>query len=228
MAERDFRIIREAAELWWPTSVVYEIWHELETPYEPDPRLAELTPGQRAMYALMWTRSEVDNGGFHQLFFNSTGYLFPEAVEGAALLGGAELSAIFGDAASVLPDPWLRDKQARRRHLNLLTEDEVELLRACSERFFALNESSAGDLNSLYEAYIEMHPQEFFLDVDDDETIARALLTTARRVVNEGSSHLDLAERFLRDAIERATRAGDDRTADSAQSLLDQIPSLRI
>jgi hypothetical protein len=49
-------------QVWW--DVIERVFDELATPYQPDPRLERLTPGQRALYALHWTRSEVGNGGF--------------------------------------------------------------------------------------------------------------------------------------------------------------------
>src|SRR5512133_2855080 len=81
----DFRIARsdvadgaDVAEVAW--KVIEPMWKVLKTPYEPDDRLQTVaTPGQRAFYALHWTISEVSNGGFHQYFYNSTGYLAPEA-----------------------------------------------------------------------------------------------------------------------------------------------------
>lgn len=35
---------------------IERIFTELATPYEPDARLYELTPGQRAVYSLDWVR----------------------------------------------------------------------------------------------------------------------------------------------------------------------------
>src|SRR6266536_2839023 len=67
--EMTFRIPRWAVagldgdreDLHW--AVLQPMWHELQTPYEPDPRLHQATPGQRALYALYWLESETSNGG---------------------------------------------------------------------------------------------------------------------------------------------------------------------
>jgi hypothetical protein len=62
---------QDAEKVWW--DVIARAFDELRTPYEPDQRFRLLTPGQRALYALLWARSEVDNGGFEQYLHNSTG-----------------------------------------------------------------------------------------------------------------------------------------------------------
>jgi Domain of unknown function (DUF4375) len=33
----------------------------------------ELCPGDRRLWAFGWLRTEINNGGFHQFFFNSAG-----------------------------------------------------------------------------------------------------------------------------------------------------------
>lgn len=47
------------------------------------------------LYAAHFCLSELDNGGFLQLFWNSTGVLVPEAVEGYTAIGMPKLAAIF-------------------------------------------------------------------------------------------------------------------------------------
>lgn len=85
---------------------IERIFTELRTPYDPDDRLYDLTPGQRAVYALDWVRKEVSNGGFDQLFGNSTGYLTPEAIEGAAHIGAGDYEDILRRAAAIFPNGW--------------------------------------------------------------------------------------------------------------------------
>ena len=95
----DWRVSRGALkepnddeQVWW--DVIERVFDELAIPYEPDPRLERLTPGQRALYALHWTRSEVGNGGFHQYLHNPTGMLAGEASHGAGLIGALEIGDV--------------------------------------------------------------------------------------------------------------------------------------
>src|SRR5260370_828802 len=65
------------------------------------------------LYATHMCSSEVHNGGFLQLFWNSTGIAVPEAIEGYALMGMPELSALVSRAAGTLGNPYPRDRDDR-------------------------------------------------------------------------------------------------------------------
>lgn len=65
------------------------------------------------LYAAHFCLSEVHNGGFLQLFWNSTGVLVPYAVEGFEALGMAKLSATFASAAAMLGSPYPQERQER-------------------------------------------------------------------------------------------------------------------
>ena len=45
------------------------------------------TQEQRCLLALQWYAAETDNGGHHQLFFNSTGIVWKDALEAFKLFG---------------------------------------------------------------------------------------------------------------------------------------------
>jgi hypothetical protein len=57
--------------------------------------------------------SEVHNGGFLQLFWNSTGLLVPEGIEGFSAIGMPQMSAILSRAARPLGTPYPRDRDDR-------------------------------------------------------------------------------------------------------------------
>jgi len=65
----------------------------------------------RLLYAAHFCLSEVHNGGFLQLFWNSTGVLVPEAIEGYQALGMPKLAATFASAAGVLGSAYPRDRE---------------------------------------------------------------------------------------------------------------------
>ncbi len=66
---------------------------------------------------------EVHNGGFLQFFWNNTGVLAPEAIEGYSVIGMPTSAALLKEAASALGKPYPRDR-----------EDRWEALLAASER----------------------------------------------------------------------------------------------
>ena len=47
----------------------------------------ELSPGQRALYVTWLVEGEVNNGGFNQFYFNSSGQFSGMAVDGFRLFG---------------------------------------------------------------------------------------------------------------------------------------------
>lgn len=146
--------------------VIERMYDELETPYDPDPRLEEATPGQRALYALHWTRSEVENGGFHQFFYNPTGMLGDEALAGAERIGAAEIAVVIREALSIFPDGLIEDNVRRQDYMEDLSKKQVATLGKLDDRFYAL--MGPGDQSTLARqcaAYVERHPEEFFTDL---------------------------------------------------------------
>jgi len=166
----DFRIRRAALrdpedreQVWW--DVIAPAFDELRTPYEPDPRLDELTPGQRALYALHWARSEIGNGGLHQFFYNSTGMLADETLRGAELVGATKVAELFREVRTlVFGDSFLEDQRGRIDVLEGLSEETLAKLEELTDRFYDLMGSTAeSTLAVSCAAYVEAHPLEFFL-----------------------------------------------------------------
>jgi hypothetical protein len=121
--------------------------------------LREATRGQRAIYALDWTTLEVNNGGWHQFFWNSSGALTDEAIAGAELIGARENAAILREAAAVFPRGQVpEDRSARWRALDSISDAEAERVFGPLEtRWYARDLQ----LERLMVAYIEANPDEF-------------------------------------------------------------------
>jgi Domain of unknown function (DUF4375) len=120
--------------------VIERPFQELRTPYEPDPRLRLLTAGQRALYALHWMRSEVDNGGFHQYLYNPTGMLANDALRGAELIGAAEFAQLFRDVRSLFStEAFVEDRDQRVQLLEGLSDEAVAWLDQLTERVLRLD-----------------------------------------------------------------------------------------
>jgi hypothetical protein len=62
------------------------------------PIIRSLAPGVRAIYTTWLVDAEVNNGGFHQYFFNSSGQYAGDALAGYELLGAEEYAAIMRSA----------------------------------------------------------------------------------------------------------------------------------
>ena len=69
------------------------------------------------LFPVHWCESEVCNGGFHQFFYNSTGILAPDAVQGFAAIGANDLSAILSEAIRYFGPVYPRDRSTRLARL---------------------------------------------------------------------------------------------------------------
>jgi hypothetical protein len=162
-SKRDLRVER-------PTAQGYDLLHAIvdglsaemggeDLPDEEDV-LAEASPGQRAIYALTAADGEVNNGGFEQFFFNSSGALMHEAIEGAELIGASQQAEILRKAATIYPEGTVpKDRAERDRILQAVPGAELErVLGPLNDRWYAGDRA----LERLMVAYVEAHPDEFF------------------------------------------------------------------
>jgi Domain of unknown function (DUF4375) len=68
----------------------------------------------RHLLAVHWCDSEVCNGGFHQIFSNSTGVLAPDALQGYRAIGLEECAQLVERSMSLFGEEYPRDRQERQ------------------------------------------------------------------------------------------------------------------
>jgi hypothetical protein len=120
--------------------------------------LARMTQGQRALYALASVDGEIQNGGFSQLFVNSTGSLVDEAIDGARLFGARTYERLLRRGGRLFPERRVpEDFERRNRELEAISE---AALTGLDDAWFAASEREP--LDRYYERYIRRHPSEFF------------------------------------------------------------------
>lgn len=164
----DYRLPREwsdRGDVELLDAVTERLGDAIPSPFDRKERLLAATPGQRAVFALSWLDAEVNNGGFHQFFFNATGALAAEALGGARLLGLDEHAAIIEGAYSEFSDGEVPEGYDERiaAHEDL-SDEAAERIDACDERWYALAGDDGEALYRLLAAYIRAHPAEFFRD----------------------------------------------------------------
>ena len=87
----------------------------------------EVPPAVGNLLAGHWCQSEVDNGGLHQFFWNSTGVLAPEAVRAFRAIGLIEWADIVEEAMSFFGQPYPREQADRQKSLtDPLTKNRKE------------------------------------------------------------------------------------------------------
>jgi hypothetical protein len=163
---RDYRIPRETADRGdgeLVDAVIDRIGEAVPSPFENKAPLLAATPGQRAVYALAALDAEVNNGGFHQFFFNPTGALAREALGGARLLGLDEHAAIIEEAFSVFPDGEVPEDFDERISLHReLSDESSDRIDSCDERWYELGDRPDDAFDKALANYIRSHPEDFF------------------------------------------------------------------
>jgi hypothetical protein len=161
----DFRLPREwagRADNDLLDAVTERLEEAIPSPFDRKEQLFAATPDQRAVFALSWLDAEVNNGGFHQFFFNPTGALAAEALGGARLLGLDQHAAIIEDAFSEFPNGAVpEDFDERLAAHEDLSDEAAERIALCDERWYALAGDDGEALYRAQAAYIRAHPTEF-------------------------------------------------------------------
>jgi hypothetical protein len=103
------------------------------------------------LFAAHMCISEVHNGGFLQLFWNNTGVLVPEGIEGFSTIGMPQMSAILSQAARQLGTPYPRGRDDRWDTLLVASGHSVNEL----EQIFGKHRDAADQMKGLYLAFGE-------------------------------------------------------------------------
>ena len=124
-----------------------------------DQTIMALSPALRGLYATWELEAEVNNGGFNQFFWNSSGRWAEQAVLGFRLFGAEEHARIAAEAIEVYArEKAAQDKLKAENSAAAFVESyEHTDLGALDTRFYNVAE----DLGALRIAYIRAHPDEF-------------------------------------------------------------------
>lgn len=120
--------------------------------------MSVLSEAERIFYITQTLEMEVNNGGFSQFFFNSSGNFSNELVEAFSAIGAKVTAAICQKATAVFGRNIPIDRGARQNMLLELESDEIdELLRECDDAFYAYED----DLNELNYNYVIKNKASF-------------------------------------------------------------------
>ena len=94
-----------------------------------------LAPPERIVFDVNALEAEVNNGGFHQFFFNSEADRVPEIIEALQAIGAFTVAGIVQEACSLFPAGGpSRDRHARQEQLEQVGDERFDAL---DERFYA-------------------------------------------------------------------------------------------
>ncbi len=102
------------------------------------------------MFAAHFCQSEICNGGFHQFFWNSTGILAPEAIEGFREIGQVQVAALVEKGMSLFGSVYPRDREQRQAQLSAISRNSLDEL---DETFYSLVDSEAGGFAAAADRY---------------------------------------------------------------------------
>jgi hypothetical protein len=154
----------EPGENYW--SVLDPIWDKIniDTAETFTQTFGEVSRSVGLLYAAHFCQSEVCNGGFTQFFWNSTGVLAPEAVEGFISIGQPLVADVLQRAMNMLGSPFGRDRAARWAALDTLRHEQpntadspryknIDSFKTLEREFYSLRESEAGGFENAADAY---------------------------------------------------------------------------
>ena len=120
--------------------------------------ISVLTKPERVIYIVTTLDGEVNNGGFDQYFWNSSGNQANELVDAFIEIGAPQTAAICEKALSVFGGHVPEDRDERNEVFDALDGDLVdEILSECDDAFYDYEEN----LTDLCYEYILKHRDEF-------------------------------------------------------------------
>jgi hypothetical protein len=112
--------------------------------------LGMLQPVERDLLVGQYCQSEVCNGGFWQLFYNSTGVLAPDARDAFTAIGIPEWAACLDEAMRFFGPRYPRARQTR---IAALERKRTDGFRAIDERFYAWSRGEPDRWYRMADAY---------------------------------------------------------------------------
>lgn len=152
-----------------PWEIIHPVWWTVKIydgPEEYERSLTKLSRPQRLMFALFWYRAEVNNGGHHQFYSNSTGIVWKDALDALRVLELPEMAEVLEKSTQRFGDAPSLDRKKRNQQLHELALQFNDL----DERYYAAE--SKADLDARVLAYMRAHAADFYFD----GTIRRTVL----------------------------------------------------
>lgn len=114
-------------------------------------RIENLSLYERTFYLCQVFEGEINNGGFSQFFYNSSGNFAIETIGSLVEIGGVKTSELLIKSISVFPNSQVPKLKDEREELldEILNEQNSEMLETCDNAFYKY-EDNLLDLNYNY------------------------------------------------------------------------------
>lgn len=149
-----FKKREEPRNLWEITDkedFIMELLDHLEEKTACGEKMHRLNEQQRIFYVAQTLEAEVNNGGFDQFFYNSSGAFANELVEAFTAIGAHHTAEICRKAVEAFGSEVPTDREKRQDLLDELEDDEVfcRTLEACDDAFYEYKDNLT-ELNFAY------------------------------------------------------------------------------
>jgi hypothetical protein len=144
-----------------PSAVVQPVWWSAniyDGPDEYERSLQRFSRSQRFIFAVLWYRAEVNNGGHSQFYSNSTGIVWRDALEALQALEAPEFVSILQRSAELLGGSPALDRRERCEQLDACAPDFSEL----DDQFYDAQERV--DLDARMAGFIRARPSDFYFE----------------------------------------------------------------
>lgn len=124
--------------------------------------VSSLSEGRRAIFSTYLVEGEVNNGGFNQFYFNSSGQFAEMAEEGFACIGAREFAELMGRVNATYIreyDEITKDQDGTLEGFSKSYEDNP--LSEYDDEFYRLNESAS--LDTLQVKFIRENREQFIV-----------------------------------------------------------------
>jgi hypothetical protein len=113
-----------------------------------------MTSAEQVFHAVWWFEAELNNGGFDQYFFNSTGNHAVRTVSALDRIGATTCANIVRRACALFPDATpSSDWNTRQEQLFAITDDDEEAFESLTTEFYEYPD----DIGGLLAKYWETH-----------------------------------------------------------------------
>lgn len=120
--------------------------------------MEKLTEPQRNFYFNQNLEREINNGGFNQYFWNSSGNFVHQTIKSLQLIGADKTANILQTAIAQFPNNIVpEDLTVRQEVIEQIEESANEVWGALDQKFFAYED----DLNALNLEYVRQNKQAF-------------------------------------------------------------------
>jgi len=136
------------------------VLHKIGSDWEREPQIVRaLPPGVQMVYTTSWLEAEVNNGGFNQYFWNSSGELANEALAGLVMIGAADHSTLLEEAIEIRKreEQTMQELERKGTEEAFVESYKLTALNDLDQRFYGLEQ----DLSKLRVAYIRANPGSF-------------------------------------------------------------------